>query len=219
MTSGVPTLERLRARPEQGPPVAPPAGRDGGGGGGGGGGRPGAAPLSTTITGVWLLVGAAAILFAAFTSTLLVRRAEADWQVGPMPPVLWATTALLLGSSATLEWTRRLARLGRGSAARWGLAATLGLGVVFLAGQWAAWRQMAASGLHMASGAHSAFFYLLTGTHGLHVAGGIAALGWALWKVRWTVPGRAVAAVAPAAVYWHFVDVLWLYVWLVLFWT
>jgi cytochrome c oxidase subunit 3 len=183
------------------------------------------APSNATI-GVWLLVGAIVLLFASFTSTLVVRRAEADWRLGPLPSLLWINSAVLLASSLALEWARR--RGGRGDLRRLGAglgAATL-LGAVFLAGQWIAWRQLIASGVSIASGPHSAFFYLLTGTHAVHVAGGVAALAYAVWRVRRAervlavtgiAPPVTADVVAPVAIYWHFVDVLWWYVFVVLF--
>jgi cytochrome c oxidase subunit 3 len=166
----------------------------------------------------WLLVGATVILFASFTSTLVVRRAESDWRVGPVPPLLWVNTAVLLASSAAMEWARAGGRAGRLDRVRTGLGITTALGTAFLAGQWGAWRQLTAAGVSMAAGPHSAFFYLLTGTHALHVVGGIGALCYALVRARRALVAASAARVAtPVAIYWHFVDVLWLYVFALLF--
>lgn len=172
------------------------------------------------MIGVWLLVGAIVTLFAAFTSTFLTRRVEADWRAGPLPPVLWFNTMLLLASSATMEWARAGGRRGRLDVLRLGLAVTTAFGAAFLAGQVVAWRQLVATGIGLASTAHSAFFYLLTGAHGLHLVGGVAALGYALWKVRRAASAaKAAEVVTPVATYWHFVDGLWLYVFFILFWA
>lgn len=176
--------------------------------------RSAAAPATATI-GVWLLVGAIVVLFMSFTSTLLVRRAEADWQAGPVPALLWMNTVVLLASSAALEWARAggprrsLRRLGLG------LGVATMLGATFLVGQWIAWRQLLAAGVSLATGPHSAFFYLLTGTHALHVAAGVAVLAYASWRAR--READAAGIVTPTAIYWHFVGVLWLYVFALLF--
>lgn len=168
--------------------------------------------------GLWALLGTITMLFAGFTSAYLVRRASPDWLPLPVPRILWVNTAVLLASSIALEVGRRGLRRGRPAAlTRWLLVATV-LGVTFLAGQLAAWRQLAAWGIYLPSSPHSAFFYMLTGAHGVHVLGGIAALSYALAQARrgfyTQSPHRAVSL---CATYWHFVDGLWLYLFLLLF--
>lgn len=165
---------------------------------------------------VWLVVAAVVILFAAFTSTYLARRAEPDWVPVPMPPVLWASTAAILASSLSLSGALRAGRRRRWPALRRGLAATAGLGVLFLALQVQGWRQLAAAGIFLATNPHSAFFYLLTAAHGLHLAGGLGAVGYAL--ARAGAPGEQVLEVAePAAAYWHVLTGLWVYLFAILF--
>ncbi len=212
MPTTTPTLELPRTPRDPGRPA-------GGGPGGGGSGDESAIPsISPARTGVWLLVGAITILFAAFTSTYLVRRNAGDWPAVFLPPVLWLTTGVLLISSLTMEVARRAAGRGtRVTLRRW-LGVTTVLGLVFLGGQLMAWRQLAASGVFMASNPHSAFFYLLTGAHGLHLAGGIGALLFALAKAPAApTPAEALDVADPVATYWHFLDGLWLYVFLILY--
>ncbi len=176
-------------------------------------------PLHPARIGVWLLVGAITILFAAFTSTYLARRAEADWRVGPLPPILWVNTLVLLLSSLSVQSARRSGRGGRLEGIRRGLALATVLGVVFLVGQVVAWRQVVAAGIYLTTNPHSSFFYLLTGMHGVHLLGGVGALGYALLAAtRTTDPAHALEVVEPTATYWHFVDGLWLYVFAILFW-
>lgn len=214
MSPRTPTLEPPRRTPDV------PRGPDGPRVLGGDGGRGAAAqpPASAASIAVWLLVGAITILFAAFTSTYLARRGEADWRTGPLPTALWVSTAVLLLSSLTMEWARRRGRDGRIDQLWAGLALTGLLGAAFLASQIAAWRQLLAMGVFLASNPHGAFFYLLTGTHGLHLAGGLLALGYALVATRRAPSAeRALGVVEPAAVYWHFLDGLWLYLFMILF--
>jgi cytochrome c oxidase subunit 3 len=169
---------------------------------------------------VWLLAGAAFVLFAAITSTLLARRWQPDWQPVRLPAVVWVNTAVLMASSASVGAALRKARQGEMAGARGYLAAAVGAGAAFLAGQGLAWRQLLASGVHMATGAHPGFFYLLTGAHGLHLIGGLGALAYVLARLRRAgAAAEAVRMTAPAAVYWHFIGALWLYVLLVLVWA
>ncbi|MGH2398401.1 MAG: cytochrome c oxidase subunit 3, partial [bacterium] len=137
-------------------------------------------PAGASSIAVWLLVGAITILFGAFTSTFLARRGEADWQTGPLPPILWLSTAALLASSLAIEWARRRGRHGRVDQMWAGLVITAALGAAFLGTQLLAWRQLVAAGVYLTTNPHGAFFYLLTAMHGLHLAGGLAALAYAV---------------------------------------
>ena len=165
---------------------------------------------------VWLVVATVTLLFAAFTSTYLARRMEPDWQTLQMPGILWLNTAALAVSSFLLEWSRREGLKQQLPRLRAGLMIATVLGVVFLAGQILAWRQLAATGIFLASSPHSSFFYLLTGAHGVHILGGLIALFYAVGKTRTT--GSVEAVFEPAATFWHFLGVLWLYLLVLLFW-
>lgn len=197
--------------------------RNGGGdGGGGGSGRP--TPTDTYRLGMWFGLIGVTMLFAGLTSAYVVREGLGpDWQPVRMPRVLIVNAAVLLLSSLTLEKTRR----GWGSArdGTW-LAATLGLGCAFLGGQLVAWRQLASLGLYLGTNPHGSFFYTLTGLHGLHVLGGLLALGYCLLLTSsrsYAVAGAGLARppsarrwVEVTAIYWHFMDGLWIYLLVVL---
>src|SRR5438132_14124035 len=158
-------LEKGTASGARGPGAG---GRDRFGRGEGGfpSGQAPAARVHTAVMGLAFALAAIAMLFVAFTMTYLGHRQEGDWKPVPLPGILWLDTAILLASSAAVEWARR--RLGSGDARglRWGLTAAGTLGVAFLAGQLLAWRQLADQGVYLASHPHSSFFYLLTGTTG-----------------------------------------------------
>jgi cytochrome c oxidase subunit 3 len=188
----------------------------------GGGARPQQepGPLSTGLVGVAAFVGAVTMLFLAFTSAYVVRQQEAGWTALAIPPVLWINTALLLASSGTLEWARRRIQRGDEPGLRRGVEATAALGTMFVVGQVFAWRQLGAQGMFLSTNPHSSFFYVLTATHGAHLLGGIAALGVVLvrtWQHRYTAGGHA--GLVNCAVYWHFLDLLWLYLFVLLFWV
>jgi cytochrome c oxidase subunit 3 len=180
-------------------------------------------PPSPARTGVWVGIAAIAMSFAAYTSAFVVRQGGAqDWQHITLPPILYLNTLVLLASSATLERGRRLMEadaqwrspaISRGM--NW-LRITLGLGVLFLAGQIVAWRQLAAEGLYLSTSPSSGFFYVLTALHGLHLLGGIAAVVYALRRLRVSAPVPPTGVLDATAVYWHFMDVLWVYLLLLL---
>jgi len=164
------------------------------------------------MTGLMVLLAATTMAFAAFTSAFVVRRGISnDWVPMPMPRIVWANTAILLGSSLLLELARRALKRGRRTAFnRYWTSGTL-LGALFLVGQALAWRELNAAGIFVATNPSSSFFYLLTAAHGLHIAGGLSALAYVdVQALRLRLgPGKR-TAVDVSAVFWHFVDGLWL---------
>ena len=181
-------------------------------------GSPEEQALTAGQVGLWLFLATVTMLFAGFTSAILVRRTAPDWQPIPIPELLWLNTGLLVSSSVTMERVRRLARQRQWNTMRSWLVATALLGLLFLTGQVAAWRQLVARGLYLSSNPHSSFFYILTGTHGVHLLGGLFALGYLLARY---LPGSLEPARRTGlnlfATYWHFLDALWIYLFVVLF--
>jgi cytochrome c oxidase subunit 3 len=172
---------------------------------------------------VWVAIASIVMLFTALASAYIVRSASADdWVRILMPKVLWLSTAALFISSVTIEISRRsLKRQNNAQYGMW-LIITAGLGVVFVASQFLAWRQLARQGVYVASNPHSSFFYLFTAAHGVHVLGGLAALAYLLLRTRRkgeTVERelKRMGAVDAATTYWHFLDGLWICLFLLLF--
>ena len=174
-----------------------------------------------SATGIWVLLAAISMSFAALTSALVVRKGGAvDWRHFTLPSVLYLNTVVLVASSVTLEMGRRrvVTYMGslRGStaeASRW-LYVTLGLGLLFVAGQYLAWRQLNAQGLYLASNPSSSFFYVFTAAHALHVLGGLGGLTRVIYKLKNHTLRRS--TLVATSRYWHFMDVLWVYLLLLL---
>jgi cytochrome c oxidase subunit 3 len=133
--------------------------------------------------------------------------------VQPMrwPPLLWFNTGVLLLSSVAWQWARVAGRRGQMDGLRAGLLAGGGLALVFLVGQLIVWRQLDDAGLGLTATTMSAFFYLITALHGLHLLGGLAVWGRASIKV---LGGGKVDEVRQSvdlcAIYWHFLLLVWL---------
>ena len=168
-------------------------------------------------SGIWVGIFAITMSFAAFTSALFVRQASGDWTHLVVPPLLYMNTVVLLISSFTLEISHRT--IARGleveasalrSSLRW-LSVTLALGLTFVAGQYLAWRKLAAQGLYLATNPNSSFFYVFTGMHGLHVLGGIAALAYLIGRLTGSRSAFRLSTFDATAIYWHFMGGLWLY--------
>jgi cytochrome c oxidase subunit 3 len=131
-----------------------------------------------------------------------------------VPKLLWLNTGVLILSSGALQWAQVAAHRGKIDAAKAGLLAGGVFAFAFLAGQLVAWRQLDAAGYYLATNPAAAFFYLITGVHGLHILGGQVALGRTLDKAwQGVAVGKVRLSVDLCAMYWHFL----LFVWLVLF--
>jgi len=170
---------------------------------------------------MWLGVASILMLFAGLSSAYIVRQgASGDWVSIAIPPLLLPNSLLLIASSVTLERSRtRLKKHGLTPAVKFWVSVTALLGVGFLAGQIFIWKQLAAQGIYLKSDSHSSFFYVMTGVHGVHLAGGVIALIFLsakAWKQDFTSTSlRTLMDVT--SIYWHFMDGLWIYLFLLLF--
>lgn len=168
-----------------------------------------AAPVATIGLRVFLTVVGA--LFALLAGSYLMRMAEADWRPAPTPTILWFNTAVLAGSSGAMQIARAAAARAERERLETALAAAAVLVILFLVGQLSAWRQLSADGYLASTNPANAFFYLLTGVHGAHLIGGLAALARtakAVWRGDDARAARR--SVDLCAVYWHFMLFVWL---------
>ncbi len=217
----------------------------GGGGGRGGDDEPSYGErLRRYRLGLVLGLSSVVMLFVSFTTAYVVRKAGVVWDPGRndyisnwMPlilpiPLLLLNTFVLILSSFTIEMARRRAaedvalapiadipgiRVDENHSLPW-LWLTILLGLSFLAGQGYAWYLMERMNLTLASNPSSSFFFILTGVHAVHLAGGILALlyaGITNWLHRPPETRRIVVDVT--AWYWHFMGMLWLYIFALLY--
>jgi len=155
-----------------------------------------------------------AVLFTLLVTAYGGRMAYEDWRPAPQVSLLWANTLVLILSSVALQWAQYSVRRGRMDAMRAGLLAGGAFTVVFLFGQILAWRQLATMVYFEVTNPAIAFFYLITGLHGLHLVGGLVAWGRTVSRVWGDFDVAKVRqSVELCTVYWHFL----LLVWLVLF--
>src|SRR6266850_4147716 len=203
----MPTIvEERRVSP---PPPVTPADRGGDGDFGDSGSS---FPISKGRVGLAVLLTAIIMLFAGLSSAYIVLRGVPSWQNIELPSLLWPNTAALILSSFAIELARRAVRRSDIQSMRRWLAAGGVLGLAFLVGQLAAWRQLVRAGVYLPSTLQSSFFYILTGLHGLHLFGGVVALSLVLLMAL----GNRLSAsryepLKLCATYWHVMDVLWIY--------
>lgn len=185
--------------------------------GGEGGRGPAGTPRRAYFTGLSLGIGAIVMFFMALVSAFIVRRGLGeDWQPFALPSILWLNTSVLLVSSITIELARRALHAETFPAFRrwWGL--TLLLGVAFLFGQLIAWRDLVTQGVFLAQNPAASFFYLLTAAHGAHILGGLIALSYIGIRSNAYLARTKFLSPDLSAVYWHFMDGLWVFLLLLL---
>jgi cytochrome c oxidase subunit 3 len=176
----------------------------------------GASPLPPAKIGLGVFLAVAGTLFALFFSAYFMRMSlpqlnASGWQTLDPPKLLWLNTAFLALSSAALQWAHIGAYRRQIERMRRGLLLAGGLAFAFLAGQLIAWRELSAAGYYLTASPAAAFFYLITGVHGLHLLGGLVALG-ATSDRAWRSAAAADAglSVELCAIYWHFLLLVWL---------
>jgi cytochrome c oxidase subunit III len=195
-------------------------GNGGGGGGGGGGGDDnrdyGSTPEKYRLA-MLIAMASIAVMFLALTSAYLFRTSD-DWKPIALPSALLVSTVFLGASSFTIEKARKALKISSTDTFKRWLTITAVLGIGFLTSQLFAWQQLVSKGIYLSTNPHSAFFYLLTSLHGVHMLGGLMVLLWLVLKV-WLnrfAPERTIG-VDLTALYWHFMDGLWIFVFLLLF--
>jgi cytochrome c oxidase subunit 3 len=181
-----------------------------------------AGPAAARI-GLWVFLAVATSFFALFITAYLMRMNPEvvkgidlrDWRPVAEPGILWVNTALLVAGSCGMQLASWALRRGDFQRARVGVLAGGLFAIAFLAGQWLAWRQLQAAGYYAAGNPANAFFYVLTGLHGLHLLGGLFVWGRAADRMyrRGTATDVTRLSVELCTVYWHYL----LLVWVVLF--
>jgi cytochrome c oxidase subunit 3 len=219
MPSTIVTEEIELIHSGKGPGGGDSSGDGGDGGDGGGGDSSGATgvPQRAYITGMFIALAGILMFFMAFVSAYIVRKdmPNSAWIPLQVPRILWLNTLVLIASSLTLgrAHNRFTAKDEEGFRHWW--ATTTFLGILFVVGQIIAWRQLAAQGIFLATNPSSSFFYVFTGAHGLHLLGGILALLYVQFRAtRKVARGTAIEVVS---MYWHFMDGLWVFLFLLLY--
>jgi cytochrome c oxidase subunit III len=216
------TSTKTEAKPGLGSGWPKPPGKNGSNGNGRGkwfGGRRRFSKDTYRIA-VWILLAAIVMMFVALASSYIILSGNSGWQPVRMPRAFMFSTGLILISSATMAAARRQLWQDQRRKYQGWLLLTLLLGVGFLACQLKGWKQLVAAGVFIAGNPHSSFYYLFTGAHGIHLLGGLTALAYLAARSGKVLAGEASekrsAATDAVALYWHFMDGLWVCLFLLL---
>ncbi|MCZ6888168.1 MAG: cytochrome c oxidase subunit 3 [Gammaproteobacteria bacterium] len=174
--------------------------------------HPGSFAVPNQKVGLVVFLAIVAVLFFLFGAAYHMRIALSnDWVAMPEPPLLWMNTGVLVLCSVIFEIARGAAHRGRITRMKQTFFIAGGLTLVFLTGQLVVWNQLVDVGYLAASNPANAFFYMITGTHAVHLLGGLVAWGRAAVKMG---PNGDLSAsrtsVDVCALYWHFLLLVWL---------
>jgi cytochrome c oxidase subunit III len=161
---------------------------------------------------LWLFIVTIIMIFAALTSAYIVRQADGNWVIFDLPDLFLVTTGIILASSGTMHWAYLSVRRDNLESAKLAIAITAVLGISFLAGQYMAWGELVKNNIHLVGNPSGSFVYVISGLHGLHIVGGVVFLIVVLISIfQYKVHSKNLLRVEMCATYWHFLDGLWLY--------
>jgi len=161
---------------------------------------------------LWVAIGSIVMMFAGLTSAYVVRRSQANWTGYELPMVFWYSTAAIVLSSITMMLAVRNFKQRMMARYRSLLTATFVLGVIFVVLQIVGFKQFIQAGLALGKTNSVDYLYVIVSLHALHVIGGVIALA-VMFGKAFSVKKRNYSSVSVEvmATYWHFVDILWVY--------
>lgn len=161
---------------------------------------------------LWIAIGSITMMFAGFTSAYIVKSNMAGWQPIKMPKLFYWSTFVILLSSATIHLSQHVFRQRKMNHYRRLITATAFLGIAFVILQIAGFSSLWSQQITFKESLAGSFFYIIAGVHGLHVIGGIIALLVIFFRAfSSTRRYYSSTPIEVAAIYWHFVDLLWIY--------
>ena len=161
---------------------------------------------------LWVGIGSILMMFAGLTSAYIVKRNQANWVTFDLPQSFWYSTAAILLSSVTIVLAERAFREREMSKYRRLMSVTVVLGVLFIALQVLGFWQLWSKGITLQANVSYSFLYVIVGLHAAHVLGGIIALLLQFAKAfSKKTRNYNIVPVELMSTYWHFVDILWIY--------
>ncbi|HEX2608628.1 MAG TPA: heme-copper oxidase subunit III [Flavisolibacter sp.] len=168
---------------------------------------------------LWVAIASIIMMFAGLTSAFLVKSGQAGWQEVQTPRIFWYSTAVILISSIVIQAGLRAFKQRDMGQYRTLLLVTLVMGIVFVILQWVGFKWLWNHGVRFEGSGAGQFLYIIFGLHAIHVLGGIIALLVMLLK-QYTGKTRSYnsTAIEVMSTYWHFVDLLWIYLLVFFIW-
>jgi len=170
---------------------------------------------------MWIGIVSIIMLFAGLTSAYVVRAQNGNWLVFQLPSILIISTCLIITSSLTMFSAQLAIKKNNYKLTTYSLLLTLILGLLFFYTQYQGWKQLTAQGIYFAgkySNASGSFLFIIAFLHLAHMLGGIIALSVSLTKsMLKKYSSSDYLGIELTAIYWHFLDILWVYLFLFLY--
>src|SRR6187402_2399795 len=169
---------------------------------------------------LWLFISSVVMLFASLTSAYIVREAEGNWVYFELPRLFYVTSVIVILSSITLQLAYSAAKKDDLQKVKLWIVLTSVLGVAFLVGQFLAWQDLVVNSIYLVGNPSGSFLYIITGLHALHVVCAVVFLFVVLAAAfQFKVHSQRLAQMEMCLTYWHFLSVLWLYLFVFLLMT
>ena len=166
---------------------------------------------------LWLFIVTIIMLFAAFTSAYIVRQAEGNWLDFSLPTIFYWNTGILLLSSVTMQWAYNSAKRDDLKNIKTAISLTIILGICFLISQIFGWGMLVDAGVFFVGNPSGSFMYIFTGLHGVHLISGIFFIIMVLIAtVKYNVHSKNILLIEMCNTYWHFLNALWVYLFIFL---
>ncbi len=170
---------------------------------------------------LWIGIVSIVMLFSGLTSAYVVRADNGNWLVFQLPSIAIISTAIIIFSSFTIFLAQMAIKKNNFKATSWLLFITFILGLAFTYTQYLGWKELTQQGIYFLgkySNASGSFLYLIAVVHLLHLFGGLIALLITLTKsIKKSYTAQDYLGIELAAIYWHFLDALWIYLFLFLY--
>jgi cytochrome c oxidase subunit 3 len=172
---------------------------------------------------LWLLLLGILMLFSGLTSAYIVRKGDGNWFDFEIPPIFLYSTIIVLLSSVTMIWAYRAAKKDNISGIKFGLSATIILGIAFMVSQYIGWLALSDQGLHFVNPKYgdkisASFLIAIAAIHLVHILAGIIYLVVMLINTfRFKIHKKNTLQISMCNTYWHFVGFLWVYLYMFLY--
>lgn len=172
---------------------------------------------------LWISIGSICMMFAGLTSAYIVKRNQANWEQVPLSPIFLYSTIVILFSSLTMYLSYKAFKSREMPQYKRLITITAALGVLFAVLQYLGFKAMANHGILLlgpGSNAAASFLVVIIGLHVVHVLGGVVALLVTFFRAfRTRVKSYSTLPIELVSTYWHFVDILWIYLYLFLYFS
>jgi cytochrome c oxidase subunit III len=168
---------------------------------------------------LWVALGSITMMFAAFTSAYIVKRQQPGWSTFEIPRTFWYSTTVILTSSLTIQIAIKSFKEREMQRYKQFITVTAILGVLFILLQLISFEQIWKTGITFRGSGAGQFLYIIAGLHAVHVLGGVIALLVLFFKAfNPKIRNYNSVPIEVAGTYWHFVDILWVYLFIFFLW-